>query len=92
MPTFGRDVASAPPGAESQLIEGGYITQRFKKMRGLVLVLATVVALSLIARSRAGTEENADDVMLLHQVEIALDEAGNTKNLDLMLSLFADEQ
>jgi len=65
--------------------------QQFKKMRGLVLVLATVVALSLVARSRAGTEENADDFMQLHQVEIAFHQAGSTKNLDLMLSLFADD-
>jgi hypothetical protein len=61
------------------------------KMRGSLLVLAAIVVLSLIVRSRAGTEEKADDFMELHQVEIAFHEAGSTKNLDLMLSLFADD-
>lgn len=48
---------------------------RFKKMSSLVLVLATVVARSLVARSRAGTKENADDFMQPHQVEIVFHEA-----------------
>jgi len=58
-------------------------------MRGSMLVLAAAVALSLAARPRAGTEDNAEDFMDLHKVEIAFHEAGSTKNLDLMLSLFA---
>jgi hypothetical protein len=60
-------------------------------MRGTVLALAALVVLSLIAKSRAGTEEKSDDFMQLHQIEIAFHEAGSTKNLDLMLSLFADD-
>ena len=51
--------------------------QRLKKMRGLVLVLVTVVALSLVARSRAGTEENADDFMQLE----------TSKNLAVLMGL-----
>ena len=39
----------------------------------------------------AATEETAVDFMQLHKVEIAFHEAGTTKNLDLMLSLFADD-
>jgi ketosteroid isomerase-like protein len=61
------------------------------KMRGPVLVLTVLVGLSLIAKSRAGIEEKSDDFMQLHEVEIAFHEAGSTKNLDLMLSLFADD-
>jgi hypothetical protein len=65
--------------------------KRPTKMRGPVLVLAALVILSLIAQSPAGTEEKSDDFMQFHQVEIAFHEAGSTKNLDLMLSLFADD-
>ena len=57
----------------------------------IALVLATIVVVLLIVRSRAGTEEKADDFMELHQVEIAFHEARSTKNLDQMLSLFADD-
>ena len=65
--------------------------QRIRKMRGSMLVFAAAMVLSLAARPRAGTEENAEDFMDLHKVEIAFHEAGSTKNLDLMLSLFADD-
>ena len=60
-------------------------------MRGFSLGLAALAALSMAAISQAATEENAEDFMQLHQVEIAFHEAGTTKNLDLMLSLFADD-
>lgn len=60
-------------------------------MRGFSLGLAALAALSMAVISRAATEENAEDFMQLHQVEIAFHEAGTTKNLDLMLSLFADD-
>src|SRR5215472_5752217 len=39
----------------------------------------------------ATTEEDAEDFMHLHQVEITFQQAGTTKNLDLMLSLFAND-
>jgi len=65
--------------------------QRVRKMRGSTLVLAAAFVLSLAARPFAGTEENGEDFMDLHKVEIAFHEAGSTKNLDLMLSLFADD-
>src|SRR6516165_11739659 len=65
--------------------------QRIRKMRGSMLVFAAAMVLSLAARPLAGTEENAEDFMDLHKVEIAFHEAGSTKNLDLMLSLFADD-
>lgn len=38
----------------------------------------------------ATQEENAEDFMQIHRIEIMFHEAGTTKNLDLMLSLFAD--
>jgi hypothetical protein len=60
-------------------------------MRGLSIALAALAALSIAVVSRAGTEENADEFMELHKVEIAFHEAGSTKNLDEMLSLFADD-
>ena len=60
-------------------------------MHGLSLALAGLAALSISTMSRAGTEENADEFMQLHKVEIAFHEAASTKNLDLMLSLFADD-
>jgi len=60
-------------------------------MRSLSLTLAAVAALSIAVISRAGTEENADEFMQLHKMEIAFHEAGSSKNLDLMLSLFADD-
>jgi hypothetical protein len=69
----------------------GQIMLTVVKMRGLALLLAAAVVLSPMANLRAGTEENAEEFMDLHKVEIAFHEAGSTKNLDLMLSLFADD-
>jgi hypothetical protein len=58
--------------------------------RGLV-ALGTLAVLLLSVVSRAADEGKAEDFMQLHQVEIAFHEAGSTKNLELMLSLFADD-
>ena len=60
-------------------------------MRRSLLVLAAMAGLSTAMIAGATTEENAEDFMHLHKVEIAFHEAGTTKNLDLMLSLFADD-
>jgi hypothetical protein len=60
-------------------------------MRRSLLVLAAMAGLSTAIIAGATTEENAEDFMQLHKVEIAFHEAGTTKNLDLMLSLFADD-
>jgi hypothetical protein len=62
-------------------------------MRWLRPVLATTFVLSLGLVSQAATteEENAEDFMGIHKIEIIFHEAGTTKNLDLMLSLFADD-
>ena len=61
-------------------------------MKLTIAILATL-ALCLTGRVVAGTgdEENADDFMQMHKVEITFHQAGTTKNLDLMLSLFADD-
>ena len=60
-------------------------------MRRSLPVLAFTAGLSTAMIAAATTEENAEDFMQLHKVEIAFHEAGTTKNLDLMLSLFADD-
>jgi ketosteroid isomerase-like protein len=60
-------------------------------MRGSLLALAASILLSTAVISRAGTEENPQDFMQIHKIEITFHEAGTTKNLDLMLSLFADD-
>jgi hypothetical protein len=59
-------------------------------MRGLLFAVAATTALS-VAAVQATTEENPKDFMDIHKIEIAFHEAGTTKNLDLMLSLFADD-
>ena len=51
-------------------------------------LFATGLTASAVA---ANTEENPEDFMQLHQIEITFHEAGTTKNLGLMLSLFADD-
>ena len=56
-----------------------------------VLAVSAMVAFCLSGAANAGREENAEDFMQLHKVEIAFHEAGSTKNLGLMLSLFADD-
>ena len=61
-------------------------------MRWLRLVLPATMALAFGLASQAATEEeNAEDFMGIHKIEIIFHEAGTTKNLDLMLSLFADD-
>ena len=55
------------------------------------LMISAMLALCLTGRAVAGTEENAEDFMQIHSIEIAFHQAGTTKNLDLMLSLFADD-
>ena len=65
-----------------------------KKWLSVVTPLAAIASLILsgaLWTAVAGAEENAEDFMQLHNVEIAFHEAGSTKNLDLMLSLFNDD-
>lgn len=55
-------------------------------------MIPVVLALCLAGPAMAGvTQEDAEDFMQIHQIEITFHEAGTTKNLDLMLSLFADD-
>ena len=56
-----------------------------------VLMILAVIAFCLTGVAIADTEENADDFMQIHMIEIAFHQAGTTKNLDLMLSLFTDD-
>lgn len=60
-------------------------------MRKLLMGLASLAALLLPATIWAAQEESAEDFMQLHQVEITFHEAGSTKNIELMLPLFADD-
>jgi len=61
-------------------------------MRTVRLALTAIAALSLATMSQAASEEdNPNDFMNIHRIEITFHEAGTTKNLDLMLSLFADD-
>jgi hypothetical protein len=56
-----------------------------------VLIISATLALCLSGVAIAGTEEDAEDFMQIHNIEIVFHEAGTTKNLDLMMSLFADD-
>ena len=56
-----------------------------------ILKIAAILVTCLAGGASAGTEENAQEFLDLHQIEIAFHEAGSTKNLDLMLSLFTDD-
>ena len=67
-------LASKPPGIWRISANQG----RKGIMRSLSLALAALAALSISVTSRAGTEENADEFMELHKVEIAFHEAGST--------------
>ena len=60
-------------------------------MRALSFALAVVTGLSLPLVAYTGEEENPGDFMQLHNIEIAFHKAGSTKDLALMLSLFADD-
>jgi hypothetical protein len=64
---------------------------REETMRRSLVAVAAAAGLSIALAAGAGTEENVEDFMALHKVEIAFHEAGTTKNLDQMLSLFADD-
>jgi SnoaL-like domain len=62
-------------------------------MRRSRLALAATAALSFVVVPvlPAAAEENAQDFMDFHKIEITFHEAATTKNLDLMLSLFAND-
>ena len=60
-------------------------------MRALSFALAVVAGLWLSLVAYAGEEENSENFMQLHNIEIAFHEAASTKDLGLMLSLFADD-
>jgi hypothetical protein len=54
-------------------------------------MISAMLAFCATGGAIGGTDENADDFMQIHKIEIAFHEAGSTKNLDLMLSLFTDD-
>lgn len=55
------------------------------------LVLSCLLAFGIVHVAIADTEENAEDFMAMHNIEITFHEAGTTKNLNLMMSLFSDD-
>jgi hypothetical protein len=58
--------------------------------RYLSALIAAAALCANPAVSAAGSEENPADLMALHNVEIVFHQAASTKDLDLMMSLFAD--
>ena len=55
------------------------------------LMISAMLAFCFTGGARAVTEENADDFMQIHKIEIVFHQAGTTKDLNLMLSLFTDD-
>ena len=60
-------------------------------MRVALSILSAFSALLLASAGYARDEDNPEDFMDMHKIEIAFHKAGSTKDLDLMLSLFADD-
>jgi hypothetical protein len=65
--------------------------QRGKDMTIGKMAAALIALIMATGPAYAANEEEAEDFMQLHQVEIAFHDAGSTKSLDHMLSLFADD-
>ena len=55
------------------------------------LILSCLLAFGIVRVAIADTEENAEEFMAMHNIEITFHEAGTTKDLPLMLSLFSDD-
>jgi hypothetical protein len=55
------------------------------------VIVFTMLVLCLAGGTKSNAEENPADFVEIHKIEITFHEAGTTKNLDLMLSLFADD-
>ena len=53
--------------------------------------LATLAALWISTAAAAPNEESSADLFALHNVEIVFHQAASTKDLSLMMSLFADD-
>ena len=53
--------------------------------------LATLAALWISSAAAAANEESPADLFALHNVEIVFHQAASTKDLSLMMSLFADD-
>src|SRR5438132_8079595 len=69
----------------------GISTLKEDNMKRYLSALIAIAALCMgSAAGAATTEENPADLMALHNVEIVFHQAASTKNLDLMMSLFAD--
>jgi hypothetical protein len=80
-------------GQESIMQISGYGGRKMRMSRlgpFLVGLLAVLAGLSLSLVAYAGEKENPEDFMQFHNIEIAFHKAGSTKDLGLMLSLFAD--
>lgn len=60
-------------------------------MRQIAVAVVLTAALLITAAAGAATGPNPADAMALHQIEIDFHKAGTTKDLDLMMSLFADD-
>jgi hypothetical protein len=61
------------------------------RVRSYVSIVAALALAALCTDLKAASEENPVDFMDLHQVEIVFHTAASTKNIDLMMTLFADD-
>jgi ketosteroid isomerase-like protein len=55
------------------------------------LMISAMLVSCLTYGALANADENSEDFMQIHKIEIAFHQAGTTKNLDLMLSLFTND-
>ena len=59
-------------------------------VRALLILLMVVLSSSGFAPA-APSQDNAEDYMMMHEIESTWHQAATTKNVDLMMSLFADD-
>ena len=60
-------------------------------MRRILAISVLLTFFCLGTAMASESEENAEDFMNMHNIEIKFHQAGSTHDLDLMLSLFADD-
>jgi hypothetical protein len=79
------------PARESVSIAARIPVETIKEVRMKRFLMTAVLGALLPVGVFAASEDNPRDYMELHQVEVAFHTAGSTKDLGLMLSLFADD-
>src|SRR5260370_28126235 len=64
---------------------------RWERPMKRALMIAAMAAFCLSSPAFAETEENAEDFMQIHKIEITFHQACTSKNLDLMMALCSDD-